>query len=157
MCESEGLGLVPWGALGRGQFRTAEEYQKEGRHMGPQDDKHRRVGEKLAEIAAKKSTVPTSIALAYVMQKAPYVFPVVGGRKVEHLKMNIEAISLKLTDEEIREIDDAESFDVGYPMNFLFESPGKKYRTDMTTKDIWQLATSALVEDVPKLRASCNT
>lgn len=30
------------------------------------------------------------VALAYVMQKTPYVFPVIGGRKVEHLKANIE-------------------------------------------------------------------
>lgn len=33
---------------------------------------------------------PTTVALAYVMNKAPYVFPIVGGRKVEvsvHLQL----------------------------------------------------------------------
>lgn len=38
----------------------------------------------LSEIAEKHGLKsPTTIALAYVMNKAPYVFPIVGGRKVE--------------------------------------------------------------------------
>lgn len=31
--------------------------------------------------------------LAYVMHKTPNVFPIVGGRRIEHLKGNIEALS----------------------------------------------------------------
>jgi aryl-alcohol dehydrogenase-like predicted oxidoreductase len=96
MCESEGLAIAPWGVLGRGQFRSAEDYGREGRKMGPQDETHRRMGAKLNELAAKKNTLPTSIALAYVMQKAPYVFPVIGGRKIDQLKSNIEALSVEL-------------------------------------------------------------
>lgn len=38
----------------------------------------------LVEIGKKYGvTAPTSVALAYVMAKAPYVFPIIGGRKVE--------------------------------------------------------------------------
>ena len=29
------------------------------------------------------------VALAYVLQKTPYVFPIVGGRKTHHLLSNI--------------------------------------------------------------------
>lgn len=53
------------------------------------------------------------------MQKTPYVFPIVGGRKIEHLKGNIEGLSLELSEEEIKEIDGAQAFDVGFPQNFL--------------------------------------
>ncbi|KAF7621009.1 NADP-dependent oxidoreductase domain-containing protein [Aspergillus flavus] len=150
MCESEGMGLAPWGVLGRGQFRSAEDFSREGRKMGPQDEKHRRLGEKLDQMAQQKNTKATSIAQAYVMHKAPYVFPVIGGRKVEHLKENIEALGLVLSEEEIREIDDAEPFDVGFPMNFLFETPTQSYRTNMTSKDIWQLSCNTRLETVPK-------
>ena len=52
--------------------------------------------------------------------KYPYCYPIVGGRKIEHLKGNIEALSIKLSPEEIEEIEDAAPFDVGFPMNFLF-------------------------------------
>jgi hypothetical protein len=72
----------------------------------------------LEKIAKSKNTLITSVALAYVLHKAPYVFPIVGGRKVEHLKGNIEALSLRLSKEEIREIDGAYGFDPGFPTNF---------------------------------------
>ncbi|OGM47413.1 aflE/ norA/ aad/ adh-2/ NOR reductase/ dehydrogenase [Aspergillus bombycis] len=150
MCESEGMGLAPWGVLGRGQFRSAEDFSRDGRKMGPQDEKHRRLGEKLDQMAQRKDTKATSIAQAYVMHKAPYVFPVIGGRKVEHLKDNIEALNLVLSEEEIHEIDDAEPFDVGFPMNFLFETPVQRYRVNMTSKDIWQLSCNTRLETVPK-------
>lgn len=154
MCESEGLAIAPWGVLGRGQFRSAEDYSREGRKMGPQDETHRRMGAKLNELAEKKNTLPTSIALAYVLQKAPYVFPVIGGRKVDQLKSNIEALSVELTQEEIYEIEDAEKWDPGFPLNFVFESPGQKYRSDMTARHIWQLNCNTRLETVGKPRVS---
>jgi len=158
MCEHEGMGIAPWGALGRGMFKSAEAYNaadREGRKMGPQNEHYRRVAEKLDEIAKKKDTLITSIALAYVMHKAPYVFPIVGGRKVEHLKGNIDALGVKLTDEEIIEIDDAEPFDVGFPLNFLFGYGGKQtYRTSMTTKDMGLVNANARLESVQKPRVS---
>ncbi|KAK0475979.1 hypothetical protein EDD18DRAFT_1366713 [Armillaria luteobubalina] len=40
-----------------------------------------------AEVGAAGN--PTAIAIAYVMHRTPYVFPIIGGRKVEHLKANI--------------------------------------------------------------------
>ncbi|KXT12928.1 hypothetical protein AC579_4120 [Pseudocercospora musae] len=41
MCEAEGMGLAPWGALGRGQLKSPEEYNdpsREGRKMGSQNE-----------------------------------------------------------------------------------------------------------------------
>lgn len=59
-------------------------------------------------------------SLAYVMHKTPNVFPIVGGRKIDHLRGNIEALSIKLTPEDIEEIESAYPFDPGFPLNFLF-------------------------------------
>lgn len=117
------MGIAPWGALGRGMFKSAEQWNaadREGRKMGPQNPKYAKIAGKLEEIAKKKSTEITSIALAYVMHKTPYVFPIVGGRKIEHLKGNVEALGVKLSQEEIDEIEDSDEFDVGFPLGFLF-------------------------------------
>jgi aryl-alcohol dehydrogenase-like predicted oxidoreductase len=59
------------------------------------------------------------VALAYVMQKAPYVFPIVGGRKVEQLLGNIEALSISLTREQIAFLESTVDFDIGFPLNFI--------------------------------------
>lgn len=157
MVESEGMALMPWGVLGRGMFRSPEEYKSEARPaLGPQDENHRLLAAKLAELAKKKSTAATSIALAYVLHKVPYVFPVIGTRKPEQLKENIEALAVELSGEEIEEIEDTVPFDVGFPMNFLFETPKQKYRTGMGPSHIWQLTATTRIETVAnaQVRAS---
>ena len=56
------------------------------------------------------------------MHKAPYVFPIIGARKVEHLHANLEALDISLTDEHIKELESAVPFDVGFPYNFWVSS-----------------------------------
>lgn len=124
MCEAEGMGIAPWGALGSGNFKSAkqrEEAKKEGggRNMRPAGEQKEKVSQVLEKVANSKKTAITSVALAYVMHKAPYVFPIVGGRKIDHLKGNIEALGLELSKEDIDEIEAATPFDVGFPLNFL--------------------------------------
>ena len=108
MCEAEGMGLCPWGTLGGGMFKTPEQFHaadRDGRKTGPQDAAHARVARTLVELADRKGTLPTSIALAYVLHKTPYVFPIIGGRTTEHLVSNIEALGIELADEEIERIE----------------------------------------------------
>ncbi|PBK65942.1 hypothetical protein ARMSODRAFT_1049312, partial [Armillaria solidipes] len=41
------------------------------------------------------------MVIVYVTEKTPYVFPIIGGRKAEHLEANIEALDITFTDESI--------------------------------------------------------
>jgi len=50
------------------------------------------------------------------MARAPYVFPIVGGRKVEHLEANIKSLEIRLTAEEIQTLNDVQKFDWGFPV-----------------------------------------
>jgi aryl-alcohol dehydrogenase-like predicted oxidoreductase len=56
-----------------------------------------------------------TVAIAYVLQKTPYVFPIIGGRKVEHMLANVEALSITLTLEQISFIENVIPFDPGFP------------------------------------------
>lgn len=157
MCEAEGMALAPWGALGGGKFKTKEQREREGqegRKMFPPSAKEIKVTEILEEIAKKKGTIVTSVALAYVMHKAPYVFPIIGGRKIEHLKGNIEALTLELSDEEIDSIERSVPFDVGFPMNMLFglHDPSVQYNSRMTSKDLTLVKHVVLLDTPEKLR-----
>ena len=49
------------------------------------------------------------------MQKTPYVFPIIGGRKIEHLHQNIEALEVALTPEHIKYLESILPFDIGFP------------------------------------------
>ncbi|RMZ72469.1 Norsolorinic acid reductase [Pyrenophora seminiperda CCB06] len=154
MAREEGMALCPWGALGGGHFTTEEKRKanEQGRNFGPPSENHIALSKKLEAVATAKNTLITSVALAYVRHKYPFVYPIVGGRKVEHLKGNIEALGLVLTDEEVDDIDGAVPFDVGFPMNFLFGFGGAKYKSDMTTEDIWLMKTSGRIQGLPLLK-----
>ena len=49
------------------------------------------------------------------MQKTPYVFPIIGGRKVEHLLANLEALEIVLSDEQIKYLEGVVPFEPGFP------------------------------------------
>ncbi|CAN9125185.1 unnamed protein product [Alternaria alternata] len=152
MAREEGMALCPWGALGGGNF-TSEEKRKnneQGRNFGPPSEKHVAISKKLEGVANQKKTQITSIALAYVRHKYPFVYPIVGGRKIDHLKGNIEALEIELSEEEIDDIDSAVPFDVGFPMSFLFEfGGGQKYKNTMTSSDVGLLRYAGPMDSVP--------
>lgn len=53
------------------------------------------------------------------MQKMPYVFPIIGGRKVEHLNANIEALDIALTPEQIEFLGNVVPFEKGFPYSLF--------------------------------------
>ena len=120
------MALAPWGALGGGHFKTDAQRaatKKDGRNFMPPTEHILSVSRALEAMANKKNVPITSIALAYVMQRTPYVFPIVGGRTVEQLKSNVEALSLVLTKEDIDEIEKASPIDLGFPHTMIGLTP----------------------------------
>ncbi|KAJ7124523.1 hypothetical protein C8R44DRAFT_875541 [Mycena epipterygia] len=68
------------------------------------------------------STLPpglSQVAIAYLMQKVPYCFPIIGGCKVEHLLSNIEALDISLSPEEIAFLESVIPFDLGFPSTMI--------------------------------------
>lgn len=139
MCVSEGMGFAPWGALGGGNFKTKAQREAvgdAGRKIWGPGEKEVKVTEVLETVAKRHKTAITSVALAYVMAKTPYVFPIVGGRTIDHLKGNIDALGLALDAKDIEEIEGAYPFDVGFPGNFLAMKPqGAKGPRDVWLKN----------------------
>ncbi|KAG6038385.1 hypothetical protein E4U41_004225 [Claviceps citrina] len=148
MCKAEGMGIAPWGALGGGNFKSEEARRSNDGRKAEASDADVRVSLALEAIAHRKNTAITSIALAYVMQKAPYVFPVVGGRSVEHLKANVKALTIELSVQDIGEIEAAVPFDLGFPHNFLWgKQPPKE-----SLQDIWLLSTAGSFDHVAEVQ-----
>lgn len=132
MARHFGMALAPWDVLGSGHFQTAKQLEArkasgEGLRSsmgGDQSEDERRISEALATVAAEHGIESvTAIALAYVMCKSPNVFPIVGGRKIEHLHDNIQALSIRLTEKQIQFLESATEFDVGFPTNFIGQDP----------------------------------
>lgn len=133
MARHYGMALAPWDVLGGGKFQSKkaiEERKKNNEGLrritgdGSQTEQEVKISEALEKVASQHGDVSvTAVALAYVMQKTPYVFPIIGGRKVEHLKDNIKALSIHLTDKQIEELESVSPLDVGFPNNFIGPDP----------------------------------
>ncbi|THX81276.1 putative aryl-alcohol dehydrogenase Aad14 [Aureobasidium pullulans] len=131
MARHFGMALAPWDVLGGGKFQTKaaiEERKKNGEGLrsmmgGEQTEEEVKMSAALEEVANEHNVSLTAVALAYVMSKTINVFPLVGGRKVEHLKDNTKALSIKLSDEQIKKLEGVKSFDPGFPNTFIGEDP----------------------------------
>ena len=53
------------------------------------------------------------------MHKTQYVFPIIGGRKIEHLYQNLEALEISLSPEQIQTLDNIVPFDKGFPYKYF--------------------------------------
>lgn len=124
------MALAPWNVLASGRLRTdAEEERRrqtgeKGRILFTPDWERTPLEREMSlalEKVAKEVGTPhiTAVAIAYLMHKAPYVFPIVGGRKVEYLEANIDALRITLTPEHVKFLEGIIPFDVGFPHNFL--------------------------------------
>ncbi|RKU44418.1 putative aryl-alcohol dehydrogenase aad14 [Coniochaeta pulveracea] len=136
MARMYGMALCPWDVLGGGKFQTKKALEErkaknEGlRQFGTsqrevlQTEDEKKVSEALEKVAGELGIESvTAVALAYVIAKAENVFPIVGGRKVEHLKDNLEGLKIKLTEEQIQFLESVKPFEVGFPSNFIGEDP----------------------------------
>ena len=114
LCESEGIGVIPWSPLARGRLTrdwNTESARSEtdafGRTLYAQtEDADRRVVERVSEIARERGVPRAQVALAWVLQKKPITAPIVGATKLHHLDDAVAALSLNLSADEIRRLEE---------------------------------------------------
>ncbi|KAK4554032.1 putative aryl-alcohol dehydrogenase aad14 [Recurvomyces mirabilis] len=133
MCRHFGMAIAPWDAIGGGKFQSKasmDERKKNNEGLrsmmgsGDQSENEVKMSAALEEVAQEHGIKSvTAVALAYVMSKTPYVFPIVGGRKIEHLHDNIQALKIKLTDKQIEKLEGVVPFEPGFPNNFVGINP----------------------------------
>jgi aryl-alcohol dehydrogenase-like predicted oxidoreductase len=112
-----GIGLVPFGPLGKGfltgkiddstQFAPGD-FRNILPRFTPQARKtNRALVEVLAKIAARLHATPAQLALAWLLAQQPWIVPIPGTRKLERLDENVGAAALRLTPQDLQEIDAA--------------------------------------------------
>ena len=71
----------------------------------------------MKQLAEEKNATPAQISLAWMSAKKPYIVPIPGTRKVDRLEENMKASEIKLTQDEVKSIDEM----LGYiPMSQVF-------------------------------------
>ena len=86
----------------------------------------------LDELAEQKHATPAQIPLAWMLCKKPWIVPIPGTRKLCRLKENIGAADIRLSAEEIKDIDAA--LDAMHMSDVFSGSPVKSKKYEMETR-----------------------
>jgi aryl-alcohol dehydrogenase-like predicted oxidoreductase len=86
-CQREGIGFIPWFPMATGRLATA--------------------GGPLRQIAEQHGATPAQLALAWLLQRSPVLLPIPGTSTVTHLEENVAATLIKLTPDQIQQLDTA--------------------------------------------------
>ncbi|MBD2435283.1 aldo/keto reductase [Nostoc sp. FACHB-110] len=112
-----GIGFVPYSPLGKG-FLTGKidenttfdssDFRSTLPRFTPEALKaNQALINLLGSIAQQKQATPAQIALAWLLAQQPWIVPIPGTTKLHRLEENIGAVSVTLTPEDLRDIDDA--------------------------------------------------
>ena len=125
-----GLGLLVWSPLGRGflsgKYRKGQpppagtrlEAWKDSWAMTATDQNWRTLDAVLA-VAQRHDTTPASVALAWLLAKPEVSSVIVGARSVQQLQDNLRALQVKLSAQDLKELDEVSAPAWGYPYNFI--------------------------------------
>jgi len=117
--EELGIGFVPFSPLGKGfltgkidentKFDSSDFRNIVPRFTAEARKANQGVVDLLGELAEKKKATPAQMALAWLLARKPWIVPIPGTTKLARLEENIGAVSVKLTPDDLREIESAVS------------------------------------------------
>jgi len=117
--EELGIGLVPFSPLGKG-FLTgkmdqnttfdSKDFRSTVPRLSPENLKaNMAFVDLLAQVAKRKNVTPAQLALAWLLAQKPWIVPIPGTTKLHRLYENLGATAVKLTPDELQEINNASS------------------------------------------------
>jgi aryl-alcohol dehydrogenase (NADP+) len=117
LCKDQGIGVIPWSPLARGflsgRYSRSEEPDSprvrsdpnlKRRYFHPADFD---VLDAVVELAKNKGVSPAQIALAWMFSKDYVTCPILGVTKVEHVEQAVEALDIKLSNDDIENLEES--------------------------------------------------
>ena len=106
--------MIPWSPMARGRLtRDWDESSARGETdafgrtlYARTEEADRKVVAKVGEIAKARGVPRAQVALAWVLNKPEVTAPIIGATKPHHLDDAVAALSLRLTPEEVKALED---------------------------------------------------
>ncbi|KAJ1268440.1 hypothetical protein BS78_07G135400 [Paspalum vaginatum] len=139
-CRELGIGIVAYCPLGGGFFASGaklmdtvseQDIRKKLPRFQPENlDKNIKVFEHVNEMAKRKGCTPSQLALAWVHHQGRDVCPIPGTTKIENFNQNVGALSVKLTQDDMAELESyADASNVQGDRHFRMSSTWKNSET----------------------------
>jgi aryl-alcohol dehydrogenase (NADP+) len=112
LCAAEGIAVIPWSPLARGRLARPWDTETERSNSDAfgsslyTHDSDRTIVERVGEIAEARGVPRAQIALAWLLGKPAVTAPIVGATKPHHLEDAVGALSITLTADELRRLEE---------------------------------------------------
>ena len=113
-CREEGIAVLPWSPLARGFVMGNRRKQDLGDTQRAKTDDYAQklyyrdedfaVVDKISAVAKRLGVSNAQVSLAWLLQQPGVTAPIIGASKLDHLEELVKALSLKLGEEEMREL-----------------------------------------------------
>ena len=115
LCKDQGIGVIPWSPLARGFLAGGRASPGEGNTERARTDEFAprlyyrepdfAVVDAVSEIAKARGISNMQVALAWVLRNSTITAPIIGTSKAHHLDDAVGALSITLTDEEVKALE----------------------------------------------------
>ena len=136
LCREEKLGIVTWAPLAggflSGKYPFRKSLSKDGRLVRVKKEdtdsweqratkRSFRILKVVEEIAKKRGKKCAQVALLWICLQLGITAPIIGARTVEQLEENMGCLGWRLTQEELKALDEVGQIEEGYPYRFIRE------------------------------------
>ncbi|NDJ51750.1 MAG: aldo/keto reductase [Chloroflexi bacterium] len=115
-CVDQGVGIIPWSPLARGFLAGNRKRDGGGETARAKDDpiadrlyfheQDLEVLDHVQAVAERHERSMAQVALAWMLHKPGITSPIIGATKMKHLEEAVEAVEIKLTEEDMAELED---------------------------------------------------
>jgi len=128
MAKHFGMTVTPWAPLGGGVL-TGKYLRGEKGRIKPEskrlDERSTNIAKAVVAVADELGASPGNVALKWTMEQGFSCIPIAGATKLSQLEDNLKTVSVKLTPEHLKKLNEASAIDLGFPGDFFNEDAVK--------------------------------
>ncbi|MGD1807739.1 aldo/keto reductase [Dapis sp. BLCC M126] len=128
MSRTFDIGVTAWSPLASGWLSgkytksnaTSEERRLDNEMMKgflERSDRNTTIAQEVDKVAQQIGKSSSQVALSWLLNKG--VIPIIGARKISHIEDNLQCVDVKLSPEQIQQLDRVSQIELGFPHDFF--------------------------------------
>lgn len=133
------LAVAAWAPLaggvltGKYKGAEAEDSKRVAMNSTRTSERQLAIAAAVQAVAAELDRSPAQVAINWLRAKSGVVIPIIGARKLAQIRDSLGAVEFRLTDEQVRRLDEASAIELGFPHDFL----AREYIEVIVKGDTW--------------------
>ena len=115
LCQDQKIAVIPWSPLAKGRLARKPSQERNETLRAQTDaigkrfysDQDLQIAQRVSDVAEARGLPMAQVALAWMLSKPVVTAPIIGATKPHHLDDAVAAVSVKLTPDEIRQLEEA--------------------------------------------------